>query len=463
MQDANKHPNDGARAPSPAKAARVRMPVGIEMLRGGYIPLVLSALIAVFAVVLGAGPRISHAQEAITVSDDTPTNEFPRGVTFNLEFQAPAAVKEVRLRSELAPDGTEASAVAECTGTITITCSHTLISGAGIFVIPGANITYHWDIEDEDGNKLSTPEKLYVHEDTRFTFETVSEGNVTVYYHSGRLTQAQAVLGAAVETIERVGALEQTTIPFPVKVFLYQTAEEMGPAIASGGSGRGVSILGEVAYSDTAMVSADSATLDIARHEVAHIVTREATKGPFGIPDWMNEGISVFSQSEPLAGHDSALQSAINSDRVLSFKELNSSSAGDIASTVGLYYGQSGSIIGYLVNTYGEAKFAELLKTFKEGSTDDKAFESVYGFDQLGLENEWRASVGLDPRTASATATPRATEETRPIATAPASNGSTADGSDGGAPVVMIAIIVAIAALALAALGGVAIMIMRKQ
>ncbi|MBI5287341.1 MAG: hypothetical protein HY873_00005, partial [Chloroflexi bacterium] len=267
--------------------------------------IVAPVLCAFALVAFVATPASSRSQEGIAVSSDEPVNEFPRGVTFNLEFRAPAASKEVRLFYELAPDGTGASAVANCNGTVTVTCSHTLVSGAGIFVIPGANITYHWDIEDEAGNILKTEERLYVHEDTRFTFETVSEGNVTVYYHSGRLTQAQAVLGAAVETIERMGAIEQVQVTFPVKVFLYQTSEEMQPAIAPGGQGRGVAILGEVVYSDTAMVSADTNTLDIARHEITHIVTREATKGPFGIPDWMNEGTSVFSQSEGLSGHDS--------------------------------------------------------------------------------------------------------------------------------------------------------------
>src|SRR5206468_12560353 len=124
-------------------------------------------------------------------------------------------------------------------------------------------------------------------------------------------TQAQAVLDATAETIEKVGALEKTQVTFPVKVFLYTTADEMQPAIAPGGQGRGVQVLGEVVYSDTAMVSADVATLDIVRHEVAHIVTREATRGPYDIPAWLNEGISVYSQSKPLSGHDAALQSAI--------------------------------------------------------------------------------------------------------------------------------------------------------
>jgi hypothetical protein len=403
------------------------------------------------------------AQSPISVTAEEAVNEFPRGVTFTLEFTAPGLAKEVRLQYELAPDGTGATAVADCNGTTTISCEHTLVSGAGIFVIPGASITYHWDIEDEAGNKLSTEDQLYVHEDTRFTFEPVTQGNVTVYYHSGRLAQAEAVLGAAVETLDRIGQLQQTQVPFPIKIFLYETAEEMEPAIVGGGGGG--SILGEVLYSDTAMVSADVQTLDITRHEVTHIITREATKGPFGIPDWMNEGTSVFAQNEGLSGHDAALEAAIRSDNVLTMKELNSSSAGDSGSSVGLYYGQAGSIIAYLVDTYGEEKFAEILRVFKEGATPDNAFEDIYGFDELGLYNRWRESVGLDPVEESASPTPRATQESRATATPRDADGGDSDASssdDGGSSVVTIAIIIALAALALAALGALALFTMSR-
>jgi hypothetical protein len=385
-------------------------------------------------------------------------------VAFDLEFRAPAGVEEVRLRYELAPDGTGASAVAECNGTTTITCTHRLRSGAGIYVIPGAEITYHWDIKDEAGNQLSTEDQLYVHQDTRFAFSTLTHDNVTVYYYRGQ-SEAQAVLDAAVETLQSIGALEQAQVSFPVKVFLYGTAEEMGLASVPTGGGEGVRTLGEVFYSDTAMVSSDVATLDIARHEVAHIVTRAATKGPFGVPDWMNEGISVYAQSRLLAGQESALEAAIEGDNVLTFRELNSSSAGGRSDTVSLYYAQSGAIVRYLIETYGEEQFGALIRTFKEGSTPDNAFESVFGFDEQGLENEWRASVGLAPVEESPSPTPRPTQEARaPItpATGDEDDGSAASSSDDETPVVTIAIIIALAALALAALGGLAIMLMQR-
>lgn len=429
---------------------------------GGWGRSVIAVAMLFSAVTGVARAETIEAQSGIEIVSERAINEFPRGVTFSIELRADAPPDEVRLRYELAPDGTGASAVADCSGTTTITCSHTLISGNGIFVIPGAEITYYWEIRPTEGESTETVEQLYVHEDTRFTFETVTSGNVTVYYHSGLVSQADAVLQASVGSIASTGELLQTEVGFPVKVFLYTTAEEMQPAIVPGG-GRGVAILGEVVYSDTAMVSADVATLDIARHELAHIVTREASKGPFGLPDWLNEGISVFQQSQPLSGHGAALESAIARDRVLTMVQLNSSAAGDTADTVGLYYGQAGSIVRYVVETYGAEEFAELVATFKEGSRPDAAFEAVYGFDQLGLENEWRASVGLSPRAASATSTPRAADDDATATPRTGSVGQDNGNADGaGMSVVTVAIIVALTALALAALGGLGLAVARR-
>jgi hypothetical protein len=424
----------------------------------------LAAAATAAALFAGSGAMETRAQQPITVVSDQTQNEFPRGVSFSISFNAPAAVKEVRLQYELAPDGTGATSVANCTGAATTVCTDELVSGSGITIIPGAQITYHWDIEDVAGDKLSTDPKLYTHEDTRFTFQTITQDNVTLYYHAGSESQARLVLQAADDTLTKVGALERTQVTFPVKVFLYTTADEMQPAIAPDGPGRGVQVLGEVVYSDTAMVSADVDTLDIVRHEVAHIVTGFATKGPFGIAPWLNEGISVYSQTTPLAGHAEALKSAIASDTVLSFKELNSPSTGSVASTVGLYYGEAGSIVKFLVDTYGPDKFADLLKVFKDGTTPDQGFQSVYGLDQLGVENAWRASVGLAPRAASVAATPQATQVPRAAATSPARTPtSSSSSSGGGTSGVTIAIIIAVAVLLLAAIAAAALAVMRRK
>ena len=95
-----------------------------------------------------------------------------------------------------------------------------------------------------------------------------------------------------------------THVGFPVKVYLYDSAEDMRPAALSATESpeEGVITLGEVFFSDTAVVSFDVRPQDILRHELAHIVIRQALKGPFGdLPAWLDEGTAVYAQSELLS------------------------------------------------------------------------------------------------------------------------------------------------------------------
>lgn len=424
--------------------------------------------VAALALLLGAvfGARglaasPAAAQQPITVVSEAPQDDFPVGVTFAISFNAPAGVKEARLNYLVAPDGTGAAAIADCTNGAVISCSYELKSGAGIVIIPGAVITYHWELTDGADNKLSTKPETYVHQDTRFTFKTLTKDNITLYYHAGSDSAAQTVLDTADQTITTMSALEQTQLTFPVKVFLYSTAEEMQPAIAPGGLGRGVQVLGEVVYSDTAMVSADVDTLVITRHEVTHIVTAQATKGPFPISSWLNEGISVYAQGQPLSGQGSALQSAISSDTVLSMNDLSSSATGSLGATVDLFYGESGAIVKYLIDTNGGAKLALLLKTFKSGSTVANAFETAYGVDQFGIENQWRQSVGLQPRTPAPTPAPTATSSAA-AAPSSATSGTPASSGSSGSNTTAVAIIVALIVLVIVAAGA-AIVVVRRR
>jgi hypothetical protein len=104
----------------------------------------------------------------------------------------------------------------------------------------------------------------------------------------------------------------------------------------------------------------------------------------------------MYAQSEPGEGYTSALEKAVERDSLFSVRSMTAPT-GD-PSKVGLFYGQAWSLVDFLIESYGPEKFAELFAIFKEGSTVDKALLKVYGFDQDGLEEAWRASLGLSPR-----------------------------------------------------------------
>jgi hypothetical protein len=104
--------------------------------------------------------------------------------------------------------------------------------------------------------------------------------------------------------------------------------------------------------------------------------------------------------------------------------------------------------VKYLVETYGEDQFAELFATIESGKRIDSALKAVYGFDQDGLEDEWRAANGLPPRETPEPTEPPALDEPTD---APVGGSDTSPSEDGGASSGTV-IIIAVATLALAAL-----------
>jgi hypothetical protein len=219
----------------------------------------------------------------------------------------------------------------------------------------------------------------------------------TFNFYSGHDSTIRSIMQTTQDTLVRIGKLVGTQVDFPVKVWVYTNSNDMRAAILSQ---RGIqpnsgnpTTLGEVVFSDTALVARDTQALDIVRHEVSHIVMRAAMKGAFGdAPAWVDEGLAVYAQNRLLPDETSALEVAIRRNRPLSIFSLSSSSLTQTETS--LFYAQSWSTVKYLIDTYGEAKFAEFIAAFKENATAG-ALQKTYGFDVEGLEDRWRASVGL--------------------------------------------------------------------
>jgi hypothetical protein len=159
------------------------------------------------------------------------------------------------------------------------------------------------------------------------------------------------------------------------------------------------------------------------------------------MPAWLDEGTAVYSQNDP-EGFEEAIDAAISRGNVLSVRSITSS-PGDPAK-VGLFYGQSWSLVSYLIETYGEEKFAQLFAEIKTGKRIDSALEAVYGFDQDGLEDEWREFHDLPPR---------ATPEADPAESVPANDedddaGTTSEDDEGTSTGMLLAILAGTLALA---------------
>ena len=130
-----------------------------------------------------------------------------------------------------------------------------------------------------------------------------------------------------------------------------------------------------------------------ASHEVTHILTHRAGDGVLGrVPAWLSEGLSEYGNIDPSFSYDIALEFALATDRLLPITSMRSL-PGDPEDVI-IFYGQARSVVMFMVAAYGPAKMRQLMEVLKGGTNIDVAIVQVYGITRIGLENQWRDTIG---------------------------------------------------------------------
>ena len=120
-------------------------------------------------------------------------------------------------------------------------------------------------------------------------------------------------------------------------------------------------------------------------HEIAHVITLQMSKNR--LPRWLSEGISVWEErrARPEWGRemDMSFAQAINEDKVLKLKVLNEGFSD--ARLISLSYYQASLVVDHIVDTYGEPKLRDLIRSYGEGLETEAAVKESLGvsLDQL--------------------------------------------------------------------------------
>jgi hypothetical protein len=392
-------------------------------------------------------PSAVGAQAAPQIVDGGVTNLFPDGMEFAVSVSSDSPIEELRLRYVVKPDGTAAIGQPEFDEGTTVETVFTLAGNnpPQIYLSPGTVIEYYWDATDADGDESRSETQTFFYDDARFGWESVSGDGVTIYYYAGSEGDAGEMHAVALESIREMSALLKAEVPFEVEVWIYDSTDDMQPALRSRSETyeSQITTAGVRVASNTVLVLG-TASFDTLRHELTHVVTKQAGESAFGsLPAWLDEGTAVYGQSAP-GGFGGAIEGAINRGSVLSVREV-SSYPGD-PEKVNLFYGEGWSLVSYLIDEYGADQFAELFAEVKAGKRIESALEAVYGFGQDGLEDEWRAANGLPARE-----TPEPAEPDQPQDVP-----TTSEDDDGSSLALTIGLAVAVIAVAGAVgLGGV--------
>ena len=372
-------------------------------------------VVIVAALALAAGlahaPTVA-AQGAIELLSSDYESRFPEGIFFQVAVSAPAPVTEITLQYRVVGESVSRYNTFEFESARSAEAELLVRTNtADRYIPPGAEIEFFFDIVDEAGNRTATSPQTFTLLDPRFEWSRIEGTGASALYYRGAEELAQDVLEVAEDTVERMGALLGVEVEEPLKLTLYNNFRDMRGALPPRSEVQESSLIIQgVSFGGTGvvLVLGDVAQVKgVTAHEVVHYLVDQAMGGASRlIPAWLNEGLAEYGSPEPSPSFDLALATALSGGELLPLTSMTRPPGQP--SDVILFYGESKSVVTYMVETHGEGPMQALLAGLREGLSIDSALEAAYGFDRVELDNRWRESIGAEPIDRQATVRPTA-------------------------------------------------------
>ena len=364
--------------------------------------LLLLAMGLAVAVLLPIGAALAD-QGDIEVLEVTAESQFPDGVKFSIIAQSSEEIDEIRVFfRKVGQTGLSAYRTVDFEPAKLVTGESILRSSGGTdFFPPGTSIQFYFEIRDKAGGVLRTPEQDFIYHDIRFEWLSVTSGLVTVYYYGEYVEQrANTVLEAAEEAMELMVPVLGIEPTEPLRIVSYNNYRHMSTALPfrSQAVREQLQTQGMAFDSERVLLvhGFDATVKGTVSHEFTHLLLAEAAgRARSQVPAWLSEGLAEFGNIDPTDNYEAALRYGIYTRRLkpLWFQRTFTGSPNDII----IAYGQGQSVVNYLINRFGADKMAELFRVLQTTLDIDEALEEVYGFDQYGLDTEWRLAIGLEP------------------------------------------------------------------
>lgn len=134
------------------------------------------------------------------------------------------------------------------------------------------------------------------------------------------------------------------------------------------------------------VLSGDQLDQEVVTHELAHILLGLNLAPELALPDWFNEGFAQFASGarpDPLQ-----MMYYANGGDLLSLPQLNKVDAlhspnRELATLQGL------AVVEFLVRTYGQERFWELIRALRTADSLNQAMQKTYGLTDLQLDKQW--------------------------------------------------------------------------
>lgn len=358
-------------------------------------------LILFGAAGLAPGPALAQSGPRV-VALRQPAYTFGGEVTFSLLVAGEAEILDVNLLLKTPDEPRTFVGKARFVKGQRVEATYVLEPGRRR-LLPFAPVTYWWEARDADGRTLTTERQSFVYADNRFEWQTLTDGPITVAWHTGDREYAQLALDAAVAGLARANRDIQAPLPEAVTVYLYPSLAQAREALVESGrlwsDAHANPLFGAVVVTlppgdvDTPV----RAARDIP-HELTHILIAQKTGDRFyNVPAWLQEGLAVTNEAAPDADQAAALKAALDADDLLPLAELCGPFSPDPVAAQ-LAYAQSESVVRYIRDRYGAQAFDALLRAYADGVDCAGGVQRALGMTLEELEEAWlQSSLQANP------------------------------------------------------------------
>lgn len=368
-------------------------------MKNRIVTFLLSLLLSLPTV----GP--AYAAPNTEVTQNKVVLKFPETATFQITVSSGAEIKSIVLEygnQQQTCGEVIAKAFPQFTSGSTVKTEWTWDMRRNGSLPPGTQIWWRWRIIDANGNETVTDTQTAAWLDSVHPWKTITSGQLSLHYYAISASSAQTRLNAGIDGLDLNQKNAGLTTDSPINIYIYKNQNDLKDAILYEPSWVGgeafaeeniviLSTSGDETWDKTSVV-----------HELTHVLVGHFTFSCLGdVPQWLDEGLAVYSEGPQGSQFGSSLDQAIQDDRLLSIRSI-SGSFSEVSDKADLSYAESYSIVKYLIENYGQQKMTALLSAFRDGATTDEALLQTYGFNIDGLEDQWRASIGAQPRAASA-------------------------------------------------------------
>jgi hypothetical protein len=363
--------------------------------------IVVYALLTILAVAPLAAASHSAASLASPISlTGSVQVSFPNSITFDVKAQSDANITKLRLHYTVDQQN-YAQVVSEGWPQFTPSTSvdtqwvWNMQESGGL--PPGAQVEYWWTAQDAAGESAQTNVSTVSFDDNRYNWQSITTGPVTLLWYSGNQLFANTLMNAAQEGLQRIQNDIGLTPQGHVRIYIYASTQDLQGAMLfaeqweGGVTFEGFDIIAIGVAPD--QLSFGEGAIP---HELTHWAVHQVTFNDYGagLPPWLDEGLATYIQGT-VPEYQEALNYAIQHNQLISVRSLSSPFSA-ITEQALISYGESQSIVTFLLQTYGEDKMDQLLNVFHQGAGYDDALKQVYGFDQDGLEALWLQSLGIN-------------------------------------------------------------------